>query len=193
MSYHEEPDPSNSLWLTPLTYLKTCNVADETLGSLDAVDGQVESVCCLVRDLLGIKLDLALELRDKFFHFLVAATEFLVGHLIHLEDLLDALGLLLDPGSDEDDSSDFGSDADTLDALILYLFVYLISLVDSGLLQVESGGHLLDCAHSLSNLLVLGGESGPVTPSGELTRIDTLHLGVYTVIGKVRVEFAAHS
>jgi hypothetical protein len=116
-----------------------------------------------------------------------------VGHLIHLEDLLDALGLLLDPGSDEDDSGDFGSDADALDALILYLLVYLISLVDSGLLQVESGGHLLYSAHALRDLLVLGRESGPVTPSGELTRINALHLGVYTVIGKVRVEFAAHS
>ena len=136
---------------------------------------------------------MALELRDKFFHFLVAATQFLVGHLIHLEDLLDALGLLLDPGSDEDDSSDFSSDADALDALVLYLLVYFISLVDSGLLQVESGGHLLDCAHALRDLLVLGRESGPVTPSGELTRIHALNLGVYTVIGKVRVEFAAYS
>jgi len=136
---------------------------------------------------------LALELRDKFFHFLVATAQFLVGHLIHLEDLLDALGLLLNSGSNKDDSSDFSSDADALDALILYLLVYLICLVDSGLLQVESGGHLLDCTHALRNLLVLCGESGSVTPSRKLTRIHTLHLRVYTVIGKVRVEFAAYS
>lgn len=193
MSYHEQADSSNSLWLATLTYLETSDVADETLGSLDTVYGQVESVCCLVCDLLGIKLDLALELRDKLFDFLVAATQFLVGHLIHLEDLLDALGLLFNSGSNEDDSSNFSSDADALDALILYLLVYLICLVDSGLLQVESGGHLLDRAHPLRYLLVLGGESGSVTPSRKLTRIDTLHLRVYTVIGKVRVEFAAHS
>ena len=136
---------------------------------------------------------MALELRDEFFHFLVAATQLLVGYLIHLEDLLDALGLLLDSGSNEDDSSNFSSDTDPFDALILYLLVYFICLVDSGLLQVESGGHLLNCAHALRYLLVLGRESGSVTPSGELTRIHALHLRVYTVIGKVRVEFPAHS
>ena len=136
---------------------------------------------------------MALELRDKFFHFLVATAQFLVGHLIHLEDLLDALGLLLNSGSNKHDSSNFCSDADTLNALILYLLVYLICLVDSGLLQVESGGHFLDCTHALRNLLVLCGESGSVTPSRKLTRIHTLHLRVYTVIGKVRVEFAAYS
>jgi hypothetical protein len=125
---------------------------------------------------------LALELRDEFFHFLVAATQFLVGYLIHLEDLLDALGLLLDSGSNEDDSSNFSSDADPFDALILYLLVYLICLVYSWLLQVESGGHLLDCAHALRYLLVLGRKSGSVTPSGELTRIHALYLRVYTVI-----------
>jgi hypothetical protein len=54
LSYHKEADSSNSLWLAALTYLETSDVADETLGSLDAVNGQVESVCCLVRDLLGI-------------------------------------------------------------------------------------------------------------------------------------------
>jgi hypothetical protein len=193
LSYHKEADSSNSLWLAALTYLETSDVADETLGSLDAVNGQVESVCCLVRDLLGVQLDLALELRDKFFHFLVAAAQFLVGHLIYLEDLLDALGLLLNSGSNEDDGSNFSSDADALDALILYLLVYFICLVDSWLFQVESGGHLLDCAHALRNLLVLGGESRSVTPSRKLTRIHALHLRVYTVIGKVRVEFAAHS
>ena len=136
---------------------------------------------------------MALELRDKLFHLLVTAAQFLVGHLIYLEDLLDALRLLLDSGRNKDDSSDFSSDADTLDAFILYLLVYLICFIDSWLLKVESGSHLLDCAHALRNLLVLGGESGSVTPSRKLTCIDTFDLSVYTVIGKVRVEFATHS
>ena len=52
-------------------------------------------VSSLVGDLLGIKLHLVLQLWDELLDLLVAGTQLLLGDLIDLEDLLDALGLIL--------------------------------------------------------------------------------------------------
>jgi hypothetical protein len=85
------------LWLTTLGNLKPSNISNKTFGSLNAINWQIESVSSLVGNLLGIKLNLTLKLRNKFFDLLIAAAKLFVGNLINLKDLLDSLRLLLNP------------------------------------------------------------------------------------------------
>jgi len=159
LSYHKKTNTGNCLGLTTLSDLETSNVSNKTFGCLNAIDRQVESVCGLVRNLLGIELDLTLKLRNEFLHFLVAAGQFFVRNLINLKNLFDTFWLLFNSGSNENYCCDFSCDANSLNALIFDLFVDLIGFIDSWLLEVKSSCHILNGSHTFCYLLIFGRQS----------------------------------
>jgi len=55
---------------------------------------------------------------------------------INLEDLLNTLGLLLQPRCNENHSGNLGRKTNTFDAFVLDLFVNFVSFVQSRLFQV---------------------------------------------------------
>jgi hypothetical protein len=57
--------------------------------------------------MLCIKLNFVFQLGDKLFHLLVAVAKLFVRNLVLLQNVLDGLRLVLESGSDEDDSGNF--------------------------------------------------------------------------------------
>jgi hypothetical protein len=115
---------------------------------IEHIHGQAHAVGGGLSDLLGIKLNLVLQLRDELFDLLVATAELFVRNLILSEDVLDSLRLLFNARSNENYCCNLGNNGNSLDALILDGLVQVLRLIHNRLLQIESGCELLDLAHT---------------------------------------------
>lgn len=73
---------------------------------------------------------------------------------IHLEDLFNALGLLLKTGCNENYSGDLSRQTDSFYSFIFNLFINFVGFVQSRLFQVQALGHVLDSFHTLCNLFI---------------------------------------
>jgi hypothetical protein len=74
---------------------------------MDDVHWELHAVTSGVSDMLCIKLNFVFQLGDKLFHLLVAVAKLFVRNLVLLQNVLDGLRLVLESGSDEDDSGNF--------------------------------------------------------------------------------------